>query len=740
MWLILLIPAAGLSIFLDIEACRHTHSIPFFWLGLVFTVIGASLMLGLLGLWMLVRWLCNRRNLGRTLVGAAVLATAVAMFYLEEDWRGKHDWSKYKAELEAKGAVLDWEKYIPPHVPDDQNFFTVNTNFYLRFVKQPTPEQSDAAQHLPWLQLSYDFPQSNLVVVAEVTVVSSNASTVPNDADLYLHYDHSVLTTTTPGEDFSEPPSPLIPVIDLKDVPLKTVIKQVAQVAHLNCTIDPAVKETGPGGKPILVSIRWENITARQALFALLDNFNLVLLEDSQTGAARVLPRKGQVYVEPNAIRKISNLISGVLEQSTNGTPGTSVQGCAGFTFFLKSAGTARPAHIVLRADEIPGPGEMSEMFLKNGVKSTGSNSFEIYGSPMVLSAEDYLAWSDQYVPAFDDVRAALQRPYAIIPGAYVPEYAMPIPNFVTMRALAQQLGQRAQCDLLLGRPEAAWHELSLIHDVCRILQKPPTGKPETLVEAMINVAISGLYVAIVQDGLHRHAWQEPQLTAIQQQLAGTSLIPWVSEAFREEQVHTITLGERENFLKIISGEVFGAGQRRSFWEKFPDYIGYELMPRGWVYQNIKCAAQLEQTLLGCLDESNDQVYPEKARLHSETVSKALQVHSVFHLLANVAIPNFSKAMQTCAYNQTLANEGQIACALERYHLANGSYPETLDALTPQFIEKIPHDIIGGQPLHYRRAEDGSFLLYSVGWNETDDGGTPGTLKDVKIGDWVWKN
>ena len=51
---------------------------------------------------------------------------------------------------------------------------------------------------------------------------------------------------------------------------------------------------------------------------------------------------------------------------------------------------------------------------------------------------------------------------------------------------------------------------------------------------------------------------------------------------------------------------------------------------------------------------------------------------------------------------------------------------ESLDALAPQFIETIPHDIIGGQPLHYRRTEDGQFVLYSVGWNETDDGGRGG--------------
>jgi hypothetical protein len=94
-------------------------------------------------------------------------------------------------------------------------------------------------------------------------------------------------------------------------------------------------------------------------------------------------------------------------------------------------------------------------------------------------------------------------------------------------------------------------------------------------------------------------------------------------------------------------------------------------------------------------------------------------------------------------HNQTLANEAQIACALERYRLAHGEYPETLNALVPQFIEKLPHDIIGGQPLHYRRTDNGQFLLYSVGWNEMDDGGQvvskPDGSEDWGKGDWVWQ-
>jgi len=83
------------------------------------------------------------------------------------------------------------------------------------------------------------------------------------------------------------------------------------------------------------------------------------------------------------------------------------------------------------------------------------------------------------------------------------------------------------------------------------------------------------------------------------------------------------------------------------------------------------------------------------------------------------------------------------------YYLVHGDYPETLDALVPQFMEKIPRDIIGGKPLHYRRTDNGKFLLYSVGWNETDDGGVvnlregshwTGKQWVPDPSDWVWRN
>lgn len=97
----------------------------------------------------------------------------------------------------------------------------------------------------------------------------------------------------------AEPPAvaapvvPIIPLIVMDDVPLTDAIKNLARQASLNYMLDPKITfgQTGPDGKPVpqpSVSIRWENVTATQALHALLANYGLQLVEDPKTKIARI--------------------------------------------------------------------------------------------------------------------------------------------------------------------------------------------------------------------------------------------------------------------------------------------------------------------------------------------------------------------------------------------------------------------------------------------------------------------
>jgi type II secretory pathway component GspD/PulD (secretin) len=82
-------------------------------------------------------------------------------------------------------------------------------------------------------------------------------------------------------------------LIQFQDVPITTAIENLARQAGINYLIDPKIGYGQPDqngqikAEPTL-SIRWENVTAEQALVALLDNYNLQLVSDRKTQIARI--------------------------------------------------------------------------------------------------------------------------------------------------------------------------------------------------------------------------------------------------------------------------------------------------------------------------------------------------------------------------------------------------------------------------------------------------------------------
>ena len=397
-----------------------------------------------------------------------------------------------------------------------------------------------------------------------------------------------------------------------------------------------------------------------------------------------------------------------------------------------------KPLHIFLQADGELNVKDLTAFFSCNNsvggpliFRSAGTNSWHVLTAFCVAS--NYLKWSDQFRHDFDLMREAAKRPYARMDGNYHFPPTMPIPNFVNARAVSQTLAQRAQCYLLLGQPEKALQELTLLNDLRRLLEAAPTGKPMTLVLAMINVAVTGLYADTIADGFRLHAWQESQLIALQKQLERINLAPFLKESFHDEQV-----GVCRTFQTAMSRFQIQPVPNATLWQKIK-YAESSTFMRGFFYFSIINVVKMDQIVVDSLDPSQKVVSLQKMAEFQREDDKLQHYHfwHMYQILAIIAVPNWTKAVQTFAFNQTKIDEAQIVCALERYRLVHGNYPETLNELAPQLIEKLPHDIIGGQSLKYRRTPDQQFLLYSVGWNETDDDGKINSSYDQ--GDWIWQ-
>ena len=587
-----------------------------------------------------------RRGVSRTLFVTACLLTLIAIFYAEENWRGRRAWKSCRNQLEAKGVNLNWAARIPAPVPDEQNIFKA-----------------------------------------------------PGIADWFIKPEPKILAPKVVG-------------IATQDLSSNELFRKCSAVG--DC-----------------IGRQNSNAVAEVTLTGL----NTQVLNGE---ADIILTNSQSIGLDPGQTEKLRRVVYGSLSPASSGSNGPSLKGAQDYTLQARPSDLpAAPVRITVCTDKILGPGLISVLFPGGGnlrVERKGTNKFDIFlRNPKVCWAADYLACTDALGPQFDQIRSALKRPYARREGDYERTWAIPIQNFITIRNVAQVLSQRAQCDLLLGQPEAALQELTLLHDLSRLLD----SKPMTLVAAMINVAVSGLYTSIIADGLRLHVWREPQLSALEKQLEEIQLLPQLVEAMDIERVSACHLFETTSVADLETIFVFGP-DKPSFWGKIqdPSYWALRCMPRGWFYQNMAALARREQAFLETIDPAKNIINARAAEKFGDEAIAWVTHPSPYTVLARVAMPNYLKASQTVAQKQTMANLALLACALERYRLTRNEYPESLAGLPHEFLNSLPHDLITGESLNYRRIAPQHFLLYSVGWNQADDGGKAG--KSATEGDWVW--
>jgi len=121
----------------------------------------------------------------------------------------------------------------------------------------------------------------------------------------------AALAQTNPSAEASataSPPGAVIPLIVMDDVPLTDAIRNLARQANLNYMLDPKIGYGQPGADGKVtpqpsVTIRWENITAEQALNALLNNHALQLNEDPKSKIAQVTAK------DPAALEPLTTVI-----------------------------------------------------------------------------------------------------------------------------------------------------------------------------------------------------------------------------------------------------------------------------------------------------------------------------------------------------------------------------------------------------------------------------------------------
>jgi hypothetical protein len=338
-----------------------------------------------------------------------------------------------------------------------------------------------------------------------------------------------------------------------------------------------------------------------------------------------------------------------------------------------------------------------------------------------------------KFNPVLDELRAASRRPQARFNFSYNEEstWRMTQPHLPVLKRVSTVLTLRASAELASRDASAAADDVHLIITLANSVRDEPFLGSQRARHAMLGNARQ-----IIWEGLADHRWSDRQLSDFQLRLQELSFISDVQKPLRLDQASGNDLfGQLHRNPAMVKSWRFGPG----IWNGvFPYFLW--LMPSGWMYrEQVSYHRSFEEQLLPALDT-------EAARIRPSLINQAGHGSSQFwnhRLLSDILLQSLVSPLTGAALAQTENNQTVPACALERYRLANGQFPEALDALNPQYLATIPPDLTAGQPMKYRRRDDGRFQLYSIGWNEKDDGGKVvmnkgGKAADVTQGDWVW--
>ncbi len=283
-----------------------------------------------------------------------------------------------------------------------------------------------------------------------------------------------------------------------------------------------------------------------------------------------------------------------------------------------------------------------------------------------------------------------------------------------------------------MNRPDDAFAELQFGFGLTNTFRDEPT-----MIDGLVRITALGILMQPIWEGISAHRWNAEQLAALENDLRSWDFLADFDRSMRTERGSANWLYEKiRNDPTWLQGVFAMSGSNED--SHFLKFLGPAF--RASMYRNqILINTLIQEKFLTIMDGKAQTVNVARANEARKTVGDLPATPYTF--LVKIMMPVFTSVTTKHAQAQTYVNESAIACEIERYRLTHGALPATLEALQ---MPGLPHDVIGGQSLHYKVISNDNYLLYSIGWNETDDGGKVVMRKDnpknidFEQGDWVW--
>jgi hypothetical protein len=268
--------------------------------------------------------------------------------------------------------------------------------------------------------------------------------------------------------------------------------------------------------------------------------------------------------------------------------------------------------------------------------------------------------------------------------------WEIPIPNLLALRNFANLLAMDASVKWRNGDVDSALENCEVIIRLARHVADQPTLISQMIAVALVGIATQSI-AAMGPDAYYSDTAIE-RIDPILTNVFGQDLITKSLKYELLYGLHAFRVIERGKNLSDLA----------------------ETYSSPWFNA---CRAHDEMFFLKVMgagiEQSMRPFYEQGEILEFHKLDWRTPVSAIFLLNFNPAAYQFNQMVSQFS-------QARIALALMRYRRDSGAYPETLEALVPTYLPKIPEDPFSGKMMPYQVGPEG-YLLSSVGKNGQDD-------------------
>jgi hypothetical protein len=368
--------------------------------------------------------------------------------------------------------------------------------------------------------------------------------------------------------------------------------------------------------------------------------------------------------------------------------------------------------------------------------------------------------------PAFDLLRKASERPQLDFELDYYGGATMALPHLSKMKKTALLLSSAVVADMYRADTASAATNLDTFLLLINHLQGEPILISQLVRYAMIQIAVPPQWeflqssnVTDAQLAMLQHDWSEVKMV---QPMESALLIERASISQNIQQLRTSNSPSSVfanwggiNFSGNTSGDWLESlkNLRNSMKHKAAD----ALWRTSWSYDDELSELKGIEVLVEATRQIRTNGYFKDALAERDRKLAALGLSTpgtnwlrgrlddvIAAYLGSESILSTGRALERSLACEVSRAMTMTVIALKRYRLRHQTYPGDLKALVPEFLAEVPSDPVDGHPLRYQLNGDGTFLLYSIGSDNIDNGGDPNPAPGSKSvqwqrgRDWVW--